>query len=85
MFAIAVATSSVNEVSRASVSAGSGSSRVDPARIAPHRLPSTRIGDPTAERMPISRMTAPSAPEELSAYPSTRTGRLVSNTSVLRL
>jgi hypothetical protein len=44
-FAIAVATSSVNEARRASVSAGSGCSRVMPAAIIPHSRPSTMIGD----------------------------------------
>jgi hypothetical protein len=57
----------VNEASRASVSAGSSCSLVDPARIAPHSVPSTRIGAPTAERMPISWMAALSGPDELSA------------------
>ena len=49
-FAIAVATSSVNEASRASVSAGSGSSAVEAAVMTPHRRPSTTIGLPTADR-----------------------------------
>ena len=66
VFAIAVATNSVKEASRVSVSGGSGCSRVEPAKIAPHRLPSTRSGVPTAERMPVSRTAALSGPEELS-------------------
>jgi hypothetical protein len=66
-FATAVATSSVKEASRVSLSSGSGCSRVDPPTIAPHRFPSTMIGVPTTERMPASRTAAPIAPEALSA------------------
>ncbi len=66
VFAIAVATSSVKEARRVSVSGGSGCSRVEPAKIIPHRRPSTMTGVPTAERMPVSRTTALSGPEELS-------------------
>jgi hypothetical protein len=48
----------VNSATRSSVSAGSGSSSSDPTTIAPHTRPSTTIGVPTAERMPLSRMNA---------------------------
>src|ERR671914_1878 len=47
-FAIAVATSSVKSLSRASVSAGSGSRRGQRSTIAPPRCPSTTIGLATA-------------------------------------
>ena len=50
MLAIAVATSSVNEERRASVSEGSGSSAVEAAVTTPQSRPSTMIGVPTAER-----------------------------------
>jgi len=66
VFAIAVATSSVNETKRASVSAGNGCSRCEATGIRPQSRPSTMTGVPTAERRPASRMPAPSTPEELS-------------------
>ena len=47
--AIAVATSSVNPASRASVSAGSDCSRADARLMTPHSRPSTLIGTPIAE------------------------------------
>ena len=52
MFAIAVATSSVKEASRASVSAGSGSSpgRLNATATQPHTRLSTLTGTPTEER-----------------------------------
>ena len=50
--AMAVATSSVNPASRASVSAGSGSSLAATAVIAPHSRPSTLTGAPTDARTP---------------------------------
>ena len=75
-FAIAVATSSVNEASRASVSAGSSCSRVEPAAITPHRPPSTMIGVATAEWTPICRAVIPTGPET-SATLSTRAERPV--------
>ena len=62
-FAIAVAASSVNPASRASVSVGSGCSRVDTRTITPHRRPSTLTGAPTAARTPNSRATSAAAPE----------------------
>jgi NAD(P)-dependent dehydrogenase (short-subunit alcohol dehydrogenase family) len=62
-FATAVATSSVNDVRRASVSAASGCSWLEPTANMPHRRPSTRTGVPTAERRPVSRTAAPSGPE----------------------
>ena len=50
--AMAVATSSVNPASRASVSAGSGSSLAETAVMTPHSRPSTLTGAPTVARMP---------------------------------
>ena len=58
--AIAVATSSVNEARRASVSGGRGCSRLVAAAIRPHRCPSTMIGVPTDERILASRAAAES-------------------------
>jgi hypothetical protein len=60
--AIAVATSSVKPASRASVSAGSGSSRRDPTTITPHSRPSTLIGAPTPERRPAPSADAGAGP-----------------------
>jgi hypothetical protein len=54
--AIAVPMSSVKPASRASVSAGSGSCRVDATNMTPHGRPSTLIGTPTDARMPDSRL-----------------------------
>jgi hypothetical protein len=79
--AIAVATSSVNEARRASASAGSGSSRVEPAPIVPHVRPSTTTGVAITERTPILRARSasePVAPTWLSAL----TGPPVSNAAV---
>ena len=53
--AIAVATSSVNEVRRASVSRGSGCLSTVHAIMAPHRRPWTMTGAPAAARKPASR------------------------------
>src|SRR3954453_18545385 len=78
---MAVAASSVNPVSRASVPAGSGSSSVDDTTIAPHRRPPTLTGTPTAARTPSSPATSQSGPE-VPVEPSIRAGRPVSNTSV---
>jgi hypothetical protein len=57
VFAIAVATSSVKEASRASVSAGSGSSpgRLNATTMQPHTRLSTLTGTPIEERTPQSR------------------------------
>ena len=52
--AIAVAASSVNPASRASVPAGSGPAR-DPTIMTPHSRPSTLTGTPTPARRPNSR------------------------------
>jgi hypothetical protein len=50
----------VNEERRASVSARSGCSRLEPTAIMPQRRPSTMIGVPTPERTPSPRaVTAP--------------------------
>jgi hypothetical protein len=57
-FAIAVATSSVNEASRTSVSGGSGPS-FDVAVTVPQRRPSTTIGLPTADFIPASLAATP--------------------------
>jgi hypothetical protein len=65
VFAIAVATSSVNEIKRASVSAGNGCSRCEATEIVPHKRPSTMIGVPIAERRPAARMPTPIGPEEV--------------------
>ena len=65
-FATAVATRSVNWASRGSVSAGIGSSRLQPAAITPQRRPSTVIGVPIAERTPVSRVGVPIGPEASS-------------------
>ena len=63
MFAIAVATSSVNFASRASVWPGSVSGSPDPALISPHSAPSTTIGTPTAQWISEdSRMTSAIVP-----------------------
>lgn len=52
-FAIAIATSSVNDASRASAPVGSGfSADREPTTMRPHRLPSTMTGVPAAERTP---------------------------------
>ena len=66
MFAIAVATSSVKEASRASVSAGSGCSSwpLNATTVQPHSRLSALTGTPTEERSPQSReATWPITPE----------------------
>ena len=66
VFAIAVATSSVNPVSCASVSAGSGSSpwRLNATTMQPQSRLSALIGTPIEERSPHSReATWPIMPE----------------------
>ena len=50
VFAIAVATSSVNPLSLSSLPGGGGSSPVDATAITPQSLPSTVIGTATTER-----------------------------------
>ena len=57
VFAIAVATSSVNSASRLSVSGGGGSSVVETTAGPPER-PSTKTGAPTDERQPKCRAAA---------------------------
>jgi hypothetical protein len=64
--AIAVATSSVNPASRASVPAGSGCWCEDAAITKPHSRSSTLIGTPTIERMPCLRATSADSPEAAS-------------------
>jgi hypothetical protein len=54
VLAMAVATISVNAVSRCSVSAGSSPVR-EATPMLPHRRDSTRIGLATADRMPSVR------------------------------
>jgi len=79
VFAIAVATSSVNSAICDSVSGGNGVALVDEAAITPHSRPSTRIGQPTDDRIPrpsASRAIGPTAPAKLV----TRTGPLASQT-----
>ena len=66
VFAIAVATSSVKEASRASVSAGSGCSSwpLNATTMQPHSRLSALTGTPTEERSPQSReATWPITPE----------------------
>jgi hypothetical protein len=75
-FAIAVATRSVKEASRASASGGSGCSVLVPMASTPHRCPSTMTGVPTDERMPRLRPSAPIEPEA-SAKLSIRAARPV--------
>ena len=60
--AIAVATSSVNPASRASVFSGSLSSCVEYTFMRPHSWPSTLIGTPTAERTPAATAAAAAGP-----------------------
>ena len=60
MFAIAVATSSLNSPIRNSASGGSGS--VAAAPIAPQSLPSTMIGAPAPARTPSALNVLPIAP-----------------------
>jgi hypothetical protein len=52
LFAIAVATSSVKSVRRASVSCGRMSGSSEDTTMTPHRRPATTIGIPTLERIP---------------------------------
>ena len=61
-FETAVATSSVNRVSRASVSAGSGVDGVEPTPIIPHSRPSTVIGTPNDETCGCRRWVAAVVP-----------------------
>jgi hypothetical protein len=63
--AMAVAASSVNPASRASVPAGSGSAR-DPTIMTPHNRPSTLTGTPTTARTPNSRAASARGPEALA-------------------
>jgi len=64
VFAIAVATSSVKEASRASVSAGSRSWPLNATTMQPHTRLSALTGTPTEERSPQSReATWPITPE----------------------
>jgi hypothetical protein len=60
---MAVATSSVNAASRASVSAGSGCSPTDEATMTPQSRPSTLIGTPTDEWRPHCRTMSATDPE----------------------
>jgi hypothetical protein len=55
VFEIAVATNSVKFSRRDSVSAGSDAPSGDVATMTPHSRPSTTIGAPTAERLPMPR------------------------------
>ncbi len=61
-FAIAVASSSVNEARRASTSGGSTCPSSEPMTVTPHRRPSTTIGVPIDERMPRSRAASADRP-----------------------
>jgi hypothetical protein len=65
-FAIAVATSSVNEARRSSVSGGNGRSPRELAAITPHTRPWTMIGVPADDWKPLSRRAVPNAPEASS-------------------
>ncbi len=77
--AIAVAASSVNRASRASVSAGSGA-RLDTTLTRPHSRPSTVTGTPTTARAPSSRARSATGPVA-SPKSSIRAGWPVWNTS----
>ena len=68
VFAIVVAISSVNAASRCSVPDGRAFSRTDVAIMTPQSLPSTLIGAPAEERIPISRADAVTA----SSLPAAR-------------
>ena len=61
--AIAVATSSVNSVSRSSVSSGKVRSLVEATTITPQRRSSTMTGAPAAERQSRSRARVATGPE----------------------
>ncbi len=63
VLAIAVATSSVKPASRVSVSAGSGSTDMEPTIITPHSRPSTLIGAPTEAPNPRRRAKSAAGPE----------------------
>ena len=56
------ATSSVNATSRSSRSSGSGAVSVESVDIAPQRSPSTMIGAPAQERIPLSRAASATVP-----------------------
>jgi len=62
VFAIAVATRSVNWLSRASAFGASGTRTSPPADTTPQRRPSTTIGAPTPACTPESRAASPMAP-----------------------
>lgn len=83
-FAIAIATSAVKELRRASVSTGSGLARVVATPMTPHRRPSTMIGTATPDPRPTSLTRSRCSPVASSKV-SMRAGRAVSNTSVVVL
>ena len=62
-FETAVATSSVNWLSRTSERSGIGSGRLENAMIPPQVAPSTTIGTAIAERQPASRVCSAVPPE----------------------
>ncbi len=64
--AIAVATSSAKSASRVSVWGGCGSCPGEAMTAAPQSRPSTRMGAPTAERMPSPRTAAAIGPAACS-------------------
>ena len=82
-FAIAVATRSVNEARRASVSGASARSLVELAIMTPHRRSWTMIGVPTPERTPAGRMTAIASPGACAVL-AIRAGRRVCQTIAIR-
>ena len=63
VFAIAVARSSVNWLSRVSASPGSRTVGPPPAETTPHTRPSTTMGAPTPVRTPASLAASPIFPE----------------------
>jgi hypothetical protein len=62
VFAIAVATSSVNSFRRISASGGSETRESPPADTTPHTRPSTTTGAPTPDCTPDARAASPIAP-----------------------
>ena len=79
-FATAVAASSVNPASRASVPAGSGA-RLDAMLTMPHSRPSTLTGTPTTVRTPSSSRAGSATGPVASPKSSMRAGWPVWNTS----
>jgi hypothetical protein len=78
---IAVPSSAVNSTSRSSMPSGSGDGSILSADMTPQTSPSTMIGAPAHEQIPVSRAASAIVPGSLEKS-SIRAGRPVSRTRV---